>query len=280
MSLRGQLQHNVKMATFSAWGVGGVAQAVYTPADEADAAAFLAGLRLDEPLLVHGSGAYIVVREGGYRGMVLSTCALDAMTLDGATLYAEVGIGCAALVQYARNHGFTGLGWMLGVPGTLGGALVTNAGVRDERVWSRVEAVKTLDRHGRTHRRAPDAFGIGAVFAGASRHADELMVGVWLRPKARAQDTTTSGALSGPRAVSQLFAADDVLHVLEVADQVPGRVRLDRASGQLHLDAQPDAVGLEAAIRGLCDAASAVAGRPVNCRLRFVGEPLREVSGL
>ncbi|MCB1961136.1 MAG: FAD-binding protein [Rhodocyclaceae bacterium] len=278
MSLRGELQHEVRMAALSAWGVGGVAAAVYTPADEADASTFLAGLRLDEPLLVHGSGAYIVVREGGYGGMVMSTRALQTVTLEGDELYAEVGVPCARLAHVAHGHAFDGMGWMAGLPGTLGGALVTNAGVRDRRMWAHVAAVRTLDRSGHAHRRKPESFGVGPVHAGASHHPGEVIVGAWLRADLRGDGGASAGELSGPRAVSQLFAVEDVLHVLDVADQVPGRVRLDRASGQLHLDAQPDAVGLEAAIRGLCEAASVAAGRPVHCRLRFVGEPLREGS--
>jgi hypothetical protein len=268
----GGIQHAVSLAATSEWGVGGVARALYTPADEADATAFLAALRTDEPLLVLGQGSFMVVRDGGFPGMVMRTAGLDRVREEDGGLYVEAGARCAQVAHAAARAQLGGYEWLAGVPGTIGGALMTHAGLDELRVWDQVLALQMLDRGGHAHRRSRESFGMGPVRAGGNRHAGETIAGVWLKP-AEAALANVAGQLSGPRAIGQLFAAGDVAAVGACAEVLDGPVRLDRDSGQLHLDAGADATALEAAIEQLCAAAGRRAGRDIACRLRFAGLP-------
>jgi len=267
----GQLRHDVNTAPLCEWGVGGVARSVFAPTSEADAAKFLADLRTDEPLLVVGHGAFVVVRDGGFEGMVLRTLALDAIREEADGLYVQAGVRCAQLAHHAASHGLAGFEWMAGVPGTLGGALMTNAGAGERRVWSLVDAVNLIDRAGHVHRRSRESFGIGPVRAGGNRHPGETIAGVWLHA-GETVAADTPALVCGPRAVTQLFSPEDVAAVIESAAILTGPVQLDGDSGQLHLADSADASALEAAVESLCAAAARRLHRPVRCRLRFVGE--------
>jgi UDP-N-acetylenolpyruvoylglucosamine reductase len=278
MTTAGLLRHDVNTAALSEWGVGGVARAVYTPSNEADLATFLAELRTDEPLLVLGQGAFLVVRNGGFPGMLIRTVQLDAIRDEDAGLYVEAGTRCAQVAHHAAARGLAGFDWLAGVPGSIGGALMTNAGVGDRRLWTQVAAVNLLDRQGHAHRRSRESFGIGPLRAGGNRHPGETIAGVWLNADAQAT-ADAPGQVFGARAIAQLFSPEDVTAVMDAAPVLDGAVRLDRASAQLHLDDSADAGALEAAIEALCAAASRIAGRPVACRLRFVGASYAGVQG-
>ena len=274
MKIRGELARAVSTAGLSHWGVGGSAQFVFTPADVKDLATFLIGLRIDEPLAAMGAGSRPVVRDGGFNGVVLNLRSLAGVRREPADnhLYAEAGASCPEVARFAAMRSFAGLSWLAGVPGTMAGSLATNAGDGAHRLWSHVAAVHTMDRLGRTHRRVPESFGVGAVHAGSRRHADEITIGLWLREGDAEASQRTSATLIGPRAVSSLFATEDVDAVLAVAGGVTGPITVDPLSGVLKLGESPTATLLEGALRQLCSAASARAGRLVRSRLRFVGD--------
>jgi hypothetical protein len=269
MSAHGTWLRDAGMAERSAWGVGGTAQFVYTPIDADDLRGFLAALRLDEPLLVSGTGSRVVVRQGGMQGVVISTAKLNHIEFTHDGVYVEAGILCARLGHACAQHHHGALAWLAGVPGSVGGALRTNVSVGEHGVWSQVRAVQTVDRHGHVHVREVHDFGVERTWAGAVHHSDEIVLGVWLIGGSEA--THTSVAMAGARTVTQLFAPDCVPHVLAAGPSLVGAVRLDKETAQLHLDETAEAADLESAIEQLCAAASLQAGRSVNCRLRFVG---------
>lgn len=274
MKLRGELARDVDTRRLSDWGVGGIAQFVFTAADADDLAAFLVGLRIDEPLIALGAGSRTVVRDGGFNGVLLNLRSLAGVRRAPADnyLYAEAGASCAQVAHFAAVHSFAGLSWLAGVAGAMAGSLVTNAGDGTHRLWPHVVAVHTMDRLGRTHRRVPESFGVGPVHAGSRRHADEIIIGLWVREGDVGVARRTSGTLIGPRAISRLFAAEDVDTVLAVAGELTGPITVDPLSGVLQLGNAPTATLLERAVSQLCAAASARAGRMVRSRLRFVGD--------
>lgn len=274
MKVRGELARAVNTAALSAWRVGGTARFVFTPADADDLAIFLARLRIDEPLFAIGTGSRTVVRDGGFEGVMLNLRSLAGVrraTPDNQ-LYVEAGATCAAVAHYAALQSFTGLNWLAGQPGTMAGSLATNAGEGIHRLWPHVTAVHTMDRLGRSHRRVPESFGVGPVHAGSRRHADELIIGLWLREGDAEASPLAARTLIGPRAISRLFAAQDAELVLSIAGVLTGAITVDPVSGQLQLGEAPTATLLERALRQLCSAACERAGRVVRSRLRFMGE--------
>jgi len=160
---RGELSYDEPMARHSSWRAGGAARRCYKPVDLADLCDFLHDLAPDEPLLWVGLGSNLLVRDGGFPGTVIFTFgALTALEwLDDYTLRVEAGVSCARVARETSRRGLTGVEFLAGIPGTMGGALAMNAGAFGGETWSRVAAVETIDRHGRLQRRDATEFEVG-----------------------------------------------------------------------------------------------------------------------
>lgn len=162
-TLRGTMFSNEPMSKHTAWGVGGVAQRLYVPADLDDLSAFLRSASLDEPLLWVGLGSNLLVRDGGLKGtVILTTGLLDELVLvDEETLRASAGIACAKVARFCAKRGLVGGEFLAGIPGTLGGALAMNAGAFGGETWEIVKRVRSVDRCGTFKWRHPDAYVVG-----------------------------------------------------------------------------------------------------------------------
>lgn len=149
---RGLLIENEPLSRHTSWRVGGPARRYFEPADREDLIAFVRSLPQGEPLLWLGLGSNLLVRDGGWPGTVISLHnALDGLVEAGAMeIYAEAGVHCARLAKFAQQRKRAGLGFMAGIPGTVGGALAMNAGAWGGETWPHVQAVEVLYADGRT----------------------------------------------------------------------------------------------------------------------------------
>ncbi|MDX1604785.1 MAG: UDP-N-acetylmuramate dehydrogenase [Candidatus Competibacterales bacterium] len=160
---RGELRLYEPMARHTSWRVGGPAQHFYRPADLEDLSAYLRHLPVAEPLFWLGLGSNLLVRDGGIRGSVIASHGrLEGLARTGErTLRAESGVPCAKIARFSARLGLSGVEFLAGIPGTLGGALAMNAGAWGGEIWRWVSAVETIDREGRIRRRRPQEFEIG-----------------------------------------------------------------------------------------------------------------------
>lgn len=160
--MRGQLREREPLAQHTSWRVGGPARRFFVPADREDLLAFISALPPEEPLLWLGLGSNLLVRDGGWPGTVIQLHgALDALRLDSPYLiHAEAGVHCARLAKFAQQQRRAGLGFMAGIPGTVGGALAMNAGAWGGETWPCVEEVEIITRKGSEWRPA-SAFEFG-----------------------------------------------------------------------------------------------------------------------
>ena len=129
--LRGRLLANAEMAPLTWFRVGGPAQALFTPADEADLAHLLSGLPQEIPLTVVGLGSNLIVRDGGVPGLVirLGGKAFGEITIEsGDRLRAGAAVPDVKLARAAADAALDGLAFYRGIPGCIGGALRMNAG--------------------------------------------------------------------------------------------------------------------------------------------------------
>jgi UDP-N-acetylmuramate dehydrogenase len=160
---RGELSYDEPMARHTSWRAGGAARRFYKPADLADLCVFLHDMDPDEPLLWVGLGSNLLVRDGGFPGTVIFT--FGALTvlewLDDNTLRVEAGVSCARVARETTRRGLTGVEFLAGIPGTMGGALAMNAGAFGGETWPRVAAVETVNRQGRLQRRESTEFQVG-----------------------------------------------------------------------------------------------------------------------
>ncbi|MFP4684013.1 MAG: UDP-N-acetylmuramate dehydrogenase [Ectothiorhodospira sp.] len=161
--LRGELRHDEPMARHTFWRVGGPVDRWYRPADAEDLGRFLAQLPPGEPLFWLGLGSNLLVRDGGLRGtVVVLGRGLDHLAvLEGHRVRVGAGISCARLARQCAGQGLTGLEFLAGIPGTLGGALAMNAGSWGDETWSHVDSVVCMDRRGGLHRHVRAEFSVG-----------------------------------------------------------------------------------------------------------------------
>ncbi|MDP3859372.1 MAG: UDP-N-acetylmuramate dehydrogenase [Stagnimonas sp.] len=162
-AVRGLLRHDEPLAARTSWRVGGPADTYFEPADRADLLDFIAALPAAEPVLWLGLGSNLLVRDGGYRGTVICLHgALDAIRQEGdQRIHAEAGAHCARLAKFATAQRKRGLGFMAGIPGTVGGALAMNAGAWGGETWPVVAEAEVVLRDGSTHWLTPQAFVTG-----------------------------------------------------------------------------------------------------------------------
>lgn len=129
--LRGRLLANAEMAPLTWFRVGGPAQALFTPADEADLAYLLAHLPAEIPLTVVGFGSNLIVRDGGIPGLVirLGGKAFGEIAIEeGNRLRSGTAVPDVKVARAAADAALDGLAFYRGIPGCIGGALCMNAG--------------------------------------------------------------------------------------------------------------------------------------------------------
>jgi UDP-N-acetylmuramate dehydrogenase len=160
---QGELREDEPMSRHTSWRAGGPARRYYTPVDAQDLSIFLQQLDPDELLLWVGLGSNLLVRDGGFPGTVicLHSAVTDLEWLDTTTLRAGAGVTCAKVARVSTRAGLTGIEFLAGIPGTVGGALAMNAGAFGGETWSHVAAVETIDRSGRLHTRKPAEYRVG-----------------------------------------------------------------------------------------------------------------------
>ncbi len=160
-NLHGELKLNEPLSKYTSWRVGGNVDRFYRPKDIADLSVFLSQLPVDEPLLWLGLGSNLLVRDGGFKGTVISTArALQSISIDGQKVHAEVGVYCSKLAKQAAKAGLKGTSFLAGIPGTVGGALAMNAGAHKSDMWSWVESVITINRQGQLTERSTSDFTV------------------------------------------------------------------------------------------------------------------------
>lgn len=129
--VRGKLIENAVLAPYTWFRVGGAADALFLPADIEDLAAFLKALPSDVPVTVVGVGSNVIVRDGGIEGVVVRLAGgyWGAIESVGETeLKAKAGALDLSIAKAAAKAGISGLSFLSGIPGSIGGAVRTNAG--------------------------------------------------------------------------------------------------------------------------------------------------------
>src|SRR5207248_496275 len=140
------------MARRTSWRIGGPADLHIVVKDEAAlCGAVRAAWDADTPVFLLGSGSNILVGDGGIRGLVVENWAQGTSVLQedpGQTLLLRVGSGMpmAKLGIQMSKAGWKGLEWAVGIPGTVGGAVVSNAGAHGGTTAALVESVCLLTR--------------------------------------------------------------------------------------------------------------------------------------
>jgi UDP-N-acetylmuramate dehydrogenase len=180
--LRGELKRDERMGRHVSWRSGGAADRFYAPADLDDLGDFMRQLPREEPLLFLGLGSNLLVRDGGFRGTVVSMHSAKLHPrLDSGLIYAEAGVASPKVARFAARHNFEGAEFLAGVPGSVGGALAMNAGCYGGETWDVVERAVTIDRSGRLVLRAKDEFDISYRHCAPKPEREEWFAAAWFK---------------------------------------------------------------------------------------------------
>lgn len=149
---KGRVLFNVAMSEYTSFKIGGPADVMAFPQDEADLVDLIAfAAAKDFPYYILGAGTNLLVRDGGIRGIVINMADgfKDVVWEEGARVSAGSGVRLASLVSKCADRGLSGLEFACGIPGTLGGAVMMNAGAYGYDIGGVIESVEIIDRKGK-----------------------------------------------------------------------------------------------------------------------------------
>ncbi len=159
--VRGRLREAVPLAPLTWFRVGGPAGFLFQPADAEDLASFLAARPAGLPVLPMGVASNLLVRDGGIDGVVIRFGGpLARVTVADRTLIAGAGALDQRVAATAARAGLSGLEFMIGIPGTIGGAVRMNAGAFGGETADRLIWAEALDEAGRLHRLSREDLGL------------------------------------------------------------------------------------------------------------------------
>ena len=150
--VRGEYITNAPLSKATWFRVGGPAEVLFKPLDEIDLASFLSNKPIDIPLTILGVGSNLLVRDGGITGVVIRLGKAFS-TIKNCGLEVSVGAGASdiAVSNIARNLGVSGLEFLSGIPGTIGGALRMNGGAFGSDMSDVTVSARAIDTDGNFH---------------------------------------------------------------------------------------------------------------------------------
>ena len=228
-SLRGTITEGRDLASLTWLRVGGPADALVQPADEADLQAFLAALDPAVPVFPMGVGSNLIVRDGGLRAVVIRLGrGFNAIEVEGERVHAGAAALDAHVARRAAREG-RDLTFLRTIPGSVGGAVRMNAGCYGSYVADVLEEVRVVMRDG-TVRDMPaadldlayrsSALPEGAVVTRATFRApegDPAALDAWMEEQLAKRDATqptkdrsAGSTFRNPAGFSSTGRADDV----------------------------------------------------------------------
>ncbi|MBL6081460.1 UDP-N-acetylmuramate dehydrogenase [Belnapia sp. T18] len=150
--LRGRVRAGVALAPLTWFRVGGAAEWLVRPADAEDLVTLLAGVTPGMPVTVLGAASNLIIRDGGLPGVVLRLGgAFGEVVAEADGVVAGAAALDVTVAEHAAAAGLSGLEFLCGIPGSIGGAVAMNAGaygseLRDVLDWAEVATVTGLVR--------------------------------------------------------------------------------------------------------------------------------------
>jgi UDP-N-acetylmuramate dehydrogenase len=183
--MRGRRYVSAPMARYTSLRLGGPADLLLMPADVDELRAIVAcATTQGVPLTWLGNGSNLIVRAGGIRGLVVSLReALSHVSARAPLREQEIhpgdlvrvrvgaGVPLTRVLHLVIRDGLKGLSFAVGIPGTLGGAVVMNAGTEMGAIWDVVECVRLLLSTGEMVDVRPEEVVVGYRFAALPEHS-------------------------------------------------------------------------------------------------------------
>jgi len=271
--------------------VGGPAQFWVEPRNENAFAELIRFCRRENlALFVIGRGSNLLVRDGGFRGVVVHPCGgdFDKIDINGTEITAGVGAKLKEVAYAGRSGGIGGLEWMEGIPGAVGGGLRMNAGAMGAQTFENVVRVRYLDAEGNSHTKSRDEldvryrdfpllennFAVSATFRGHAALRNEI--------ERRLGESQEKRRTSQPIAKSAgcIFKNTDSIPAGKLVDELGlknarvGKARVSEVHGNFIVnDGGATAAEMLELIEKIKSAAREKRGIELETEVQIVGEP-------
>lgn len=159
----GELRFHEPLSMHTSYGIGGPANVFIRPADYEELRNVLRYSYCEQiPIILLGSGSNCLVNDKGIDGIVISLAGtLDTIHIEGKKVTAEAGVPLGQMIRRCVQAGLAGMESLVGIPGTVGGALTMNAGAFGQEISTHLTKVHTttLDGHEKIYSRDSLQFG-------------------------------------------------------------------------------------------------------------------------
>lgn len=187
--LKGEIKLSERLAKYTSLRIGGPADCYLEPADKDDLVNVIKYIQRNRiPFFIIGNGSNVLISDEGFRGMVINLEArVNRLEAQGDTVMAEAGVRTPRFVDFCIQRSLAGNEMLVGIPGTIGGALIMNAGAHggqisdflvDVEVYREGNVIRVTKERGEfTYRRS--GFGrdviLSAMFRLSPGNKEELM---------------------------------------------------------------------------------------------------------
>ena len=146
--IKGELKENYPLASLTWFKVGGPAQLLFIPENKDDLIKFIKTCPIKYPKTIIGAGSNLLIRDGGVPGIVISMKKINSVQPNNQNLYAECGALDMTISREASKAGISGLEFLIGIPGTIGGGIKMNAGSYGSEIKDILKDVEVIDYSG------------------------------------------------------------------------------------------------------------------------------------
>lgn len=179
--LWGEVRWHEPLRDLTSFRIGGPADVLVIPADVEDLCQLVRQARMaDVPLFMLG-GTNLLIPDEGLAGVVVHLSKFTAIRDEADdVVYAEAGLKMPALLRHTVSRSLSGLEWAAGIPGTVGGAVVMNAGTRLGEMKDSLKAIRSIDLKGQVKTHAASTISFGYRRASVPKG---IVVGAWFQLK-------------------------------------------------------------------------------------------------
>ena len=142
-----RVKENTLLSQFTSFKTGGIAKIIVFPENKEEVKEiFYLSEKYQKDILILGKGTNILISDYGFDGIVLSTLLLNKIKKEENFIISESGVLISSLLNFCLKNNSGGIEFLSGIPGTIGGALITNAGLKKEWIGEKVEWVEVYDK--------------------------------------------------------------------------------------------------------------------------------------
>lgn len=179
----GEIRLEERLANYTTMGVGGPCSALVRPPDMGSLERLIRALGvLEMPYLPIGGGSNLLVSDEGFKGVVIVTDALqDWEELDDHLLRVGAGVNTVKIVKWAACENLTGMEGLAGIPGTIGGACLMNAGGHRGEIRESLQRVEVITSPPEVHTVTVEAEALNLAYRSASLPPGSVLAVVELK---------------------------------------------------------------------------------------------------